>query len=115
MPDVQEEKDIRRLAAKITAAVSNGGPAGLEEVKMSCSVGISIYPTQATTSEELFSRADAAMYQAKHKGGGRFEVFNEATPAFQPQFVPAGKRVSGMRAAAVMPQSTIHQTSVPEA
>jgi diguanylate cyclase (GGDEF)-like protein/PAS domain S-box-containing protein len=115
MPDVQEEKDIRRLAAKITAAVSNGGPAGLEEVKMSCSIGVAIYPTQAATSDELFSRADAAMYQAKHKGGGGFEVYNEATPAFQPQFVPAGKRVSGMRSAATVPDAARQQQSVPDA
>ena len=31
MPDVQEERDIRRMAAKINAAISNGGPEGLED------------------------------------------------------------------------------------
>jgi len=105
---VQEEKDIRRLAAKINVAISSGGPAGLEEVDMSCSIGIAIYPTQATTAEALFSLADAAMYQAKHQGGGCFEVYSEATPEFKPQFVPPHKRDSGTRRAVVLPPTPVH-------
>jgi diguanylate cyclase (GGDEF)-like protein/PAS domain S-box-containing protein len=104
MPDVQEDSDIRRVAAKVTAAISNGGPAGLEHVKMSCSIGIAIYPTQAASADELFSRADAAMYEAKRRGGGCFEVYSEATPGFSPQMKPLPRRVAGPRPALVVPR-----------
>ncbi len=104
VPDIQEERDIVRLAGKITAAISRSGPPGLEHVKMSCSIGVAIYPTQASTPDELFSRADAAMYQAKHRGGGCFEVYSDATPGFQPHFTPAPRRHSESRAAAVLQQ-----------
>jgi diguanylate cyclase (GGDEF)-like protein/PAS domain S-box-containing protein len=114
MPDVQEEKDIRRLAGKITAAISKGGPAGLEDVDVSCSIGIAIYPSQAASAEELFSLADAAMYQAKHQGGGCFELYSEATRNFEPQFVAPGQRVSGTRTA-VVPTTLEQASALPEA
>lgn len=105
MPDVQEERDIRRLAGKIVAVIANGGPEGHEEIQMSCSIGIAVYPTQAMTTEELFSCADAAMYQAKHHGGGCFEVYSDATPGFGPQFKAPARRVHGPRPALVMPMA----------
>jgi diguanylate cyclase (GGDEF)-like protein len=103
MPDVNQEVDVRRVAAKITAAIGNGGPVGLENVRMSCSIGIAIYPTQAANSDELFSRADAAMYEAKRRGGGCFEVYSEGTPGFNPQPRPV-RRVPGPRPALVVPR-----------
>jgi diguanylate cyclase (GGDEF)-like protein/PAS domain S-box-containing protein len=103
MPDVQEDSDIRRVAAKITAAIGNDGPAGLENVRMSCSIGIAIYPTQAANSDELFSRADAAMYEAKRRGGGCYEVYSEGTPGFSPQ-PKLVRRVPGPRPALVVPR-----------
>ncbi|MBB5058372.1 diguanylate cyclase (GGDEF)-like protein/PAS domain S-box-containing protein [Granulicella aggregans] len=103
MPDVQQEADIRRVAAKVTAAIANGGPEGLENIRMSCSIGIAIYPTQAASSDELFSRADAAMYEAKRRGGGCFEVYSEGTPGFSPQPRPR-RRVPGARPALVVPR-----------
>jgi diguanylate cyclase (GGDEF)-like protein/PAS domain S-box-containing protein len=107
MPDVQEEKDIRRMAAKMIAAISSGGPVGLEDVDMSCSIGIAIYPTQAESAEEMFSLADAAMYQAKRQGGGCFEVYSEATPEFRPRVTPPHKREPEARTPIVLPQAAV--------
>ena len=104
------------MAAKINAAISNGGPEGLETVHMSCSIGIAIYPVQAATSDELFSKADAAMYEAKRRGGGCFEVYNEATPGFTPQLPPASpKRVPGARPALVVPRRGKSTVTFPDA
>jgi diguanylate cyclase (GGDEF)-like protein len=116
MPDVQEERDVRRLAAKMNAAVSNGGPPGLEDVDMSCSIGIAIFPSQALIAEELFSRADAAMYEAKRRGGGCFEVYSTATPGFDLHMQPPlpGK-VLGARPALVVPHSPEPPVQAPEA
>jgi predicted signal transduction protein with EAL and GGDEF domain len=116
MPDVQEERDIRRLAAKINVAISNGGPEGLEQVDMSCSIGIAIYPSQAATTEELFSSADAAMYEAKRRGGGCFEVYSETTPGFTPEMPPPpARRMPGARPALVAPRTTKTARTFPEA
>lgn len=114
MPDVHEERDIRRMAGKIIMAVSNGGPPGLEKVTMSCSIGISIFPTQAPTAEQLFANADAAMYQAKRRGGGCYEVFSETTPAFHAQITPKSTRPSKGRPVLVLERPDKRQTTSTE-
>jgi diguanylate cyclase (GGDEF)-like protein len=121
MPDVQEDRDIRRMAAKIVAAILNDGPPGMEQVHMSCSIGIAVYPVQAATTDELFSKADAAMYQAKRAGGGCFEVYSESTPEFAPPsgFVPKlpvvpPRRAAGATTARVVPRSSKATVTSPE-
>ena len=41
----------------------------------SVSMGISIYPTDGSTSETLLRNADSAMYRAKEKGGNIYEFY----------------------------------------
>lgn len=116
LPDIHEERDIRRMAAKINATISVGGPEGLDQVNMSCSIGIAIYPDQASTTDELFSRADAAMYEAKRRGGGCFEVYSETTPGFNPDMAPLQRRrVPGARPALVIPRPGKPKVTSPEA
>jgi diguanylate cyclase (GGDEF)-like protein len=116
MPDVQEERDIRRLAAKMNAAVANGGPPGLEDVDMSCSIGVAIYPSQALLADELFSRADAAMYEAKRRGGGCFEVYSTATPGFDLHMQsPLPGQLLGDQSDVGLPRSSKPSVPLPEA
>jgi diguanylate cyclase (GGDEF)-like protein len=45
------------------------------DVRISPSIGIAFYPADATTSENLIARADAAMYCAKQRGRGNVQCF----------------------------------------
>jgi diguanylate cyclase (GGDEF)-like protein len=45
---------------------------------VSCSIGISVYPQDGTSEEELIRKADMAMYQAKKFGKNRFHYFDES-------------------------------------
>ena len=44
---------------------------------MSCSVGISLYPKDGKTYEELFHNADKALYFAKEQGKNGFAFYDE--------------------------------------
>ena len=44
-------------------------------VDVSASIGIALYPGDGNSVDELFARADAAMYQAKGAGKNRLELF----------------------------------------
>lgn len=46
------------------------------EFNMSTSVGISIYPEDGETMDELFKNADIAMYNAKGQGGNSYRFYN---------------------------------------
>ena len=51
------------------------------EVFVTCSVGISVYPDDASSSTELVQHADAAMYLAKEHGRDRFRYYTAALTA----------------------------------
>ena len=73
MPDTDAigamaQKLISALAAGIT--LPNGATC-----HVGASIGISIYPTHASESDALISRADAAMYQSKARGKMTFTFF----------------------------------------
>ena len=42
------------------------------ELNLSTSIGISLYPEDGTTLDELYAQADGALYEAKRKGKNRF-------------------------------------------
>ncbi|HJV74176.1 MAG TPA: EAL domain-containing protein [Noviherbaspirillum sp.] len=48
-----------------------------EEVYVSPSIGISVYPEDGATIELLLRNADMAMYRAKGAGGSRYELYDE--------------------------------------
>lgn len=48
-----------------------------KEIVVTPSVGISMYPENGETLEDLFKNADAAMYLAKEKGKNNFQFYNE--------------------------------------
>ncbi len=66
------------VARKIIAAMDT--PVALPEgpVRLSTSIGITGYDAEPISSAELFDRADAALYEAKRAGRGRFHFAPQA-------------------------------------
>lgn len=50
-----------------------------ETISVSASMGVSLYPTDATNGEDLLRRADLSMYRMKAEGGNGWRLFEEAT------------------------------------
>jgi diguanylate cyclase (GGDEF)-like protein len=70
--------DTGEIAARILAAVSEPIVAGSRSVKITASIGISVFPADGTNPEELIARADAAMYRAKQLGANSYQVYTAA-------------------------------------
>jgi diguanylate cyclase (GGDEF)-like protein/PAS domain S-box-containing protein len=64
------------MAARITAALAVPLTIGKRQVPMSASVGLSLYPDNATDIDTLVKQADAAMYKAKRAGRGTYRFFS---------------------------------------
>ena len=60
---------LERILQKILGALSAAFQLGDEQVFISASIGITMYPADATEVESLFKNADQALYVAK--GAGR--------------------------------------------
>lgn len=80
MPSIKDKSGIERLAQKILLKLSE--PFYLDDnvVYISGSIGITIFPEDAKTIDELLKNADQAMYEAKKHGRNRFFYF---TPIMQ--------------------------------
>jgi diguanylate cyclase (GGDEF)-like protein len=64
------------VASRITAALAMPLRIGTGQVPMSASIGISMYPDNATDIDTLIQQADAAMYQAKRSGRSTYRFFS---------------------------------------
>jgi len=62
----------QRIATSLIEQISQAILIGQNEVSVSASIGIAIYPEDGTTSEELIRTADKAMYLVKHSGKSNF-------------------------------------------
>lgn len=69
---------------------------GNEQVFVSASIGITMYPTDATEIEDLLKNADQALYVAKGAGRNRFSFF---TPALQEAALTRVRLASDLRTA----------------
>ncbi len=69
---------IEHVCQKILQTLESPFPIGKEIAYMSGSIGVTIYPNDATTSEELIRKADQAMYAAKNAGKNQFSYFTYA-------------------------------------
>ena len=61
-----------RIASSLVRQIAQTIHIEKSEVSVSASIGISLYPQDGTTAEELIRSADKAMYQIKHQGKNNF-------------------------------------------
>jgi diguanylate cyclase (GGDEF)-like protein/PAS domain S-box-containing protein len=75
VPDISDEM-LRILAERITRSIAQvrfqfEG----QNLRLTCSCGIAVYPDHARNTEDLVARADAAMYQAKEAGKNAWRIY----------------------------------------
>ncbi|MGE5652373.1 MAG: diguanylate cyclase domain-containing protein [Bacillota bacterium] len=65
LPHVQEASDVERVAFAVVDQLAKPFHIDSYELNISSSIGACFFPDDAQTAEELLTRADTAMYQAK--------------------------------------------------
>ncbi|RPH20536.1 MAG: EAL domain-containing protein [Alteromonadaceae bacterium TMED7] len=66
------------LAGKLTDCFQHAFELSDESVRITLSVGISLYPKDGEKAGDLLKNADLAMYDAKAKGRNRYEFFTQS-------------------------------------
>ena len=74
-------EDAALVAEKILQVVAEPYQIGGQTLHVTTSIGISVFPDDAASVDELTRNADLAMYQAKEEGRGRYSYFTEALNA----------------------------------
>ncbi|WP_141100735.1 putative bifunctional diguanylate cyclase/phosphodiesterase [Roseateles aquatilis] len=78
LPDVDQPERLGTVARKLLKALSS--PLRLEgqELRVTASIGISVYPDDGTDEPTLMKHADIALYQAKEDGRNGFAFYSPA-------------------------------------
>jgi len=72
---LREPAEAALVAGKVLATFDEPFLLETQEIQISASVGISVYPDDGQTMEDLIRNADAAMYYSKKSGRNRYEFF----------------------------------------
>jgi diguanylate cyclase (GGDEF)-like protein len=83
--EVANVEDAANIASKILEALRERFRVHEQELYVTPSIGISVYPLHGDTAQMLIARADAAMYSAKQAGRNAFQVFTPDMVSFFPE------------------------------
>ena len=75
LAELKDGADVQRIAREILDNLAAPFKLGQEMVHISASIGIALYPDDATDPEILLKQADQAMYSAKQQGRNRYHYY----------------------------------------
>jgi diguanylate cyclase (GGDEF)-like protein len=81
---VQDEADVTVVARKIVELLDAPLQAQGNDLRVTASVGATIFPDHGSSAQTLISNADAAMYHVKKSGRNSFQLFRPDMSTFFP-------------------------------
>ena len=90
LENVSDRLDVTLIVKKIFAALGAPSRVGVHMIRLTASIGISLYPDDGDDADMLLARADSAMYAAKRSGNARF-VFAGTMTAEQSHITDAAQ------------------------
>ena len=78
LEDFGESGNAAAASQKLLLVLSEKYEIGNSEVYATPSIGIAIYPDSGEAADRLIKAADLAMFEAKKRGGGRFQYYSHA-------------------------------------
>ncbi len=77
LEDVKDESDVTHIARKLRTAVAKPYRLANQNLNVTCSIGISLFPNDGESVADLLKHADVAMYDAKNHGRNDFQFYTE--------------------------------------
>ncbi len=105
LEDFGESSNAAAAAQKLLLVLSEKYEIANSEVYATPSIGIALYPDSGTAPETLIKAADLAMYEAKKRGGGRFQYYSAA---LNTQLAQREELEVGLRHALVRSEFLLH-------
>ena len=105
LAEVANADDAARVAAKLIATVNAAVTLEGRKLSVSPSIGISVFPMDGDSADDLIRHADAAMYHAKDSGRSNYQFF---TPNLSERAVDMLNQESLLRDAVVRNQLVLH-------
>jgi diguanylate cyclase (GGDEF)-like protein len=81
LSDIQHPEDPANLARRLLRRVAEAHTIDRQDLHITTSIGVSMFPKDGWDAETLIKNADLAMYEAKEKGRQGFQFFKPAMNA----------------------------------
>ncbi len=78
LPDVKDVEYVKMIARRTQAVLSRPFKVDDDEIAVSASIGIAIFPEDGTDAAALLKHADTAMYHAKEQGRNNWQLYNRS-------------------------------------
>ena len=76
--DISSAEEVVVIAGRLREVVSRPFQMGENEIRLSCSLGISLFPEDGKAADTLLKHSGTALYSAKRAGGNRNKFFKAA-------------------------------------
>ncbi len=81
LPEIRDVQDSAKVAKRILDSVSRPLVIAGNEIFITGSIGITVYPMDGEDPDTLLKNADSAMYSAKEQGRNNYQFYSEAMNA----------------------------------
>src|SRR5271156_3151712 len=81
LPGIATTDSVQVVAQRVQLALARPFVFAQQEIPLSATIGVSMYPGDAPSPEALIKNADAAMHHGKKAGHGRLEFFKKSISA----------------------------------
>lgn len=81
LPQIENPVFIEHICQKLLDSISHPMIVNGEKIFITASIGVSLFPTDSKSAEELFQFSDQAMYQAKMSGRNSCKFFTQQMQA----------------------------------
>ena len=105
LSDIASSEDAAKVATKLIEAISAVTTINGHQLSVSPSIGISVFPADGDTADDLIRHADAAMYHAKESGRSNYQFF---VPTLFERAVEALNKERRLREALVNGEFVLH-------
>jgi len=76
LENTRDEEDLRGVLRAIRTNIELAFTDRFENFRLTCSMGVSTYPSDSSDYDELFMQADKALYIAQQKGQNRYVIYD---------------------------------------
>jgi diguanylate cyclase (GGDEF)-like protein/PAS domain S-box-containing protein len=76
LSEIAHAEDTALVAKKLLQAIAGPHHVESQDIRVTASLGVSLYPDHGQDADTLITHADAAMYHAKRAGPGQYRLFD---------------------------------------
>ncbi len=81
LTEISSSEDAARVARRLVESLADSFTLNDQEVFLTASIGIALYPDDGVDADTLIKNADTAMYHAKSQGGNNHQYYAESMNA----------------------------------